>query len=210
MGKGKHPGELGEVYAAGSSTKIAEIYDRWSSTYDDYMKQVGYRHPAICVSLFSRYVPVDARPSLDAGAGTGLIGELLHLIGYSNIDGLDISEGMLEVARRKDIYSKLHIADMTRPLALPKAYYRGIISCGVFTTGHVDVEGLLPLIDVCMPGGHIITTVKSSLWNGGFSSKIRELSTAGKLRLVEQTDPYVSMPGEPGTVPGVAIVLERA
>ena len=191
-----------------SSAKIAEIYDRWSSTYDDYMEQVGYRHPAICVSLFSRYVPVGEGPLLDAGAGTGLIGEL-RLIGYRHIDGIDISEGMLAVARAKDIYSKLHIADMTRPLALPKAHYRGIISCGVFTTGHVGVEGLLPLIDVCMPGGHIVTTVKASIWNDGFSSAVQELSAAGKVRLVEQTDPYVSMPGEPGTIPGVAVVLER-
>ena len=209
MRRGKHPGELGEVYAADSSTEIAEIYDRWSSTYDDYMEQVGYRHPAVCVSLFSRYVPVDEQPSLDAGAGTGLIGELLRLIGYAHLDGIDISEGMLEVARAKDVYSGLHIADMTRPLALPRAHYRGIISCGVFTTGHVGVEGLLPLIDVCMPGGHIVTTVKVSVWNNGFSSTVQELSAAGRLRLVEQTDPYVSMPGEPGTLPGVAVVLER-
>ena len=209
MNKATHPGELGEVYAAETSTKIAEIYDRWSSTYDDYMKQVGYRHPAICVSLFSRYVPVDERPALDAGAGTGLIGELLRVIGYRHIDGIDISEGMLEVARAKEVYSNLHIADMTRPLALPKAHYSGVISCGVFTTGHVGVEGLLPLIDVCMPGGHIVTTVKASVWDGGFSTAVQELATAGRLRLVEQTDRYVSMPGEPGTVPGVAVVLER-
>lgn len=52
MNKVKHQGELGEVYAAGTSTKIAEIYDGWSSTYDEYMKQAGYRHPAICASFF--------------------------------------------------------------------------------------------------------------------------------------------------------------
>ncbi|MEE3024709.1 MAG: methyltransferase domain-containing protein [Pseudomonadota bacterium] len=209
MSSGQHPGELGEVYAAGSSTKIAEIYDRWSSTYDNHMEQVGYRHPAICVSLFSRYVPVDGQPLLDAGVGTGLIGELMRLIGYSNIDGIDISQGMLERARAKDIYAGLHVADMTRPLALPDSHYRGIISCGVFTNGHVGVEGLVPLIDVCMPGGHIVTTVKSSIWDGGFAFAVHELSAAGRLRLVEQTDPYVSMPGEPGTIPGLAVVLER-
>ena len=210
MSRGQRPGELSEVYAARSSAKIAEIYDRWSSTYDEYMEKVGYRHPAICVSLFSRYVPTGEGPLLDAGAGTGLIGELMQLIGYGHIDGMDISEGMLAVARGKDIYSELHIADMTRQLDLPRSHYRGIISCGVFTTGHVGVEGLLPLIDVCMPGGHIVSTVKASIWNDGFASSVQELSDSGKVRLIEQTDPYVSMPGDQGTIPGVAIVLERA
>jgi hypothetical protein len=29
------------------------------------------------------------------------------------------------------------------------------------------------------------------------------------VHIVEQTDPYISMPGEPGTVPSLAVVLRR-
>ena len=57
MAHGKHSGELGEVYSATTSDQIAKIYDRWSDTYDEYMEQSGYRHPAICVALLARHVP---------------------------------------------------------------------------------------------------------------------------------------------------------
>ena len=44
---------------------------------------------------------------LDAGAGTGLVGECLHQMGYRNLTAMDLSTGMLEVARRKNIYQAL-------------------------------------------------------------------------------------------------------
>ena len=210
MAVGKHNGELGEVYAASTPQKIAEIYDRWSDTYDDYMETVGYRHPAICASLFARRVPASDDPMLDAGVGTGLIGEMMRLIGYDRIDGIDISAGMLEKARAKDIYAGLHLADMTKELDLPHDHYRGIICCGVFTTGHVGSEGVLPLLAVCRPGGHIVTTVKTGgQWEDDIRPALDRLQTEGVLRVIEITPAYSSMPGETGTIPSVALVIQK-
>ena len=210
MGRGEHEGELGRVYAASSPQDIAEIYDRWSATYDDYMETVGYRHPAICVALLARHVPAGDAPMLDAGVGTGLIGEMMQLIGYDRIDGIDISSGMLDRARAKAVYADLHLADMTKPLDLPPDRYRGIISCGVFTTGHVGSEGLLPLIAVCRPGGHIVTTVKTGgLWEDDVRPALEKLEMQGAVRILETTPPYSSMPGETGTIPSLAMVIQR-
>ena len=210
MVRGNHTGELGAVYAASSPQDVAEIYDRWSPTYDDYMETVGYRHPAICVSLLARHVPAGGDPLLDAGVGTGLIGEMMRLIGYSQIDGIDISAGMLERARAKHIYAGLHLADMTKSLELPKDHYCGIISCGVFTTGHVGGEGLLPLITVCRPGGHIVTTVKTGgLWEDDIRPALNRLQAEGAVHIVEATPPYSLMPGEAGTIPSIAMVIQK-
>ncbi|MEC8210058.1 MAG: methyltransferase domain-containing protein [Pseudomonadota bacterium] len=208
MAHGKHSGELGEVYAATTSAEIAEIYNRWSVTYDEYMKQVGYRHPVICAALLARYVPVDISPILDAGSGTGLIGEALHILGYAQIDGLDISAGMLDQARAKGIYGALHLADLNQPLDLAENSYGAIVSCGVFTTGHVGGEGLQNLIALCRQGGHLITTVKLTIWEDEVKSVVGACEAAGMVHLVEQTAPYVSMVGEAGTIPSIAIVLE--
>ena len=209
MTQGKHSGSLGDVYAASTATEIAEIYDRWSDTYDEYMEQPGYRHPAICVALLARHVPAGALPVVDAGVGTGLIGGLMNIIGYQHIDGLDISTGMLDRAREKGVYRELHVADLTQPLDLPDGSYRAIISSGVFTTGHVGSEGLHNLICLCQTGGHIVMTVKAPVWNDDVKHAVAKLESDGKVRLLEQTDPYVSIVGEAGMVPGLAIVLER-
>ena len=209
MAQGKHSGPLGDVYAASNAAEIAEIYDRWSISYDDYMERSGYRHPAVCVGLLARHVPAGALPVMDAGAGTGLIGELMNIIGYRHIDGIDISAGMLDRAREKGVYRDLHVADLTQPLDLPKASYRAIISSGVFTTGHVGGEGLHNLVGLCRPGGHIVMTVKAPIWNDDVRHVVDRLEKDGKARLLEQTEPYISIVGEAEMVPGLAIVLER-
>ena len=43
---------------------------------------------------------------LDAGAGTGIIGEMLVQQGYRNIDALDISEEMLNLAKQRNVYKR--------------------------------------------------------------------------------------------------------
>lgn len=209
MTKGNHSGPLGDVYAASTTTDIAEIYDRWSTSYDDYMEQSGYRHPAVCVGLLARHVPAGALPVMDAGAGTGLIGGLMNIIGYQHIDGIDISAGMLDRAREKGVYRDLRVADLTKPLDVPESSYRAIISSGVFTTGHVGSEGLYNLLGLCQAGGHIVMTVKAPVWNDDVKHTVDRLETEGKVRLLEQTDPYVSIVGEADMIPGLAIVLER-
>src|SRR5215203_3923318 len=41
---------------------------------------------------------------LDAGAGTGMFGSILRVLGYEDLVGIDISERMLEKAGEKDAY----------------------------------------------------------------------------------------------------------
>ena len=74
----------------------------------------------------------------------------------------------------------------------------------------MGVEGLDELIRICRPGGVIVLTVKNTLWEGGFSARIAELDRQGLVARAEETEPYVSMPGETGTVPSRGLVLRRA
>ena len=50
---------------------------------------------------------------LDAGAGTGIIGEMLIQLGYKNIDALDISKEMLDLAAKKNVYKRLICAPLS-------------------------------------------------------------------------------------------------
>lgn len=202
-----HEGSLGAAYGAKSPQEIASLYDDWAETYDAEMAKAGYRHPSICLALFARHMPKGAGPVLDAGAGTGLVGEWLGIIGYGDVEALDISTGMLAVAAAKNIYTQLHEGALGQPLPFEDGQFAGIISAGVFTTGHVGPEGLDELIRICKPGGAIVLTVKTTLWQQGFGDKITELENTGLISVAEQTGHYVSMPGEQATVPSLAIVL---
>ena len=209
MGTGDHAGALGQVYSATAPAEVAALYDRWADTYDAEMAAAGYRHPAICLALLARHLPRGARPILDAGAGTGLVGEWLGIIGYPEVEALDISPGMLARAAAKGIYSKLHNLALGETLPFPDEHFAGIVSAGVFTTGHVGAEGLDELVRVCRPSGAIVLTVKNTLWENGFAARIEALVSAGLVVRAEETEPYVSMPGEAGTVPSRAVILSK-
>jgi SAM-dependent methyltransferase len=205
----KNEDPLAAAYAAKRPEDVAALYDSWSDTYDADMSAVGYRHPTICLALLARHLPRGAAPLLDAGAGTGLIGEWLGIMGYPHVEALDISEGMLAKAAGKGAYKAFHRLALGGPLPFADGHFAGIISAGVFTSGHVGVEGLNELIRICRPGGVIVLTVKNTLWDGGFSARIAELEGQGLIARAEETAPYVSMPGEAGTVPSRGLVLRK-
>ena len=110
----KHDGHLGSVYAATDPGEVAAAHDKWAHAFDAGMAQAGYRHPSVCLALLARHLPRGAGPLLDAGGGTGMIGDWLGIVGYSHVEGLDISEGMLAVAARKGNYRALHRAALGR------------------------------------------------------------------------------------------------
>lgn len=209
MAEGHHDGALGQVYSAKKPEEVAALYDRWADTYDAEMAANGYRHPSIALALLARHLPRGAAPVLDAGCGTGLVGEWLGIVGYPEVEGLDLSTGMLERARAKGAYARLHNLALGQPLPFADGHFAGIVSAGVFTTGHVGAEGLDELIRICRPGGAIVLTVKNTLWDDGFAARIAELEAEGVVSRAEETEPYVSMPGEVGTVPSRALVLRR-
>ncbi|RGP35757.1 class I SAM-dependent DNA methyltransferase [Pseudotabrizicola alkalilacus] len=206
MSTGHHDGHLGKVYEAQAPEQVAAAYDAWAASYDAEMAAAGYRHPSIGCALLARQAPRGAGPVLDAGCGTGLLGDWLGILGFAPVEGLDLSTGMLAVARAKGSYARLHQLALGQPLPFADGAFAAVISTGVFTTGHVGAEALPELIRITRSGGPLVLTVKTTLWEDGFATALH--SMAG-VRVVETTAPYVSMPGEAGTIPSLAVVIRR-
>jgi predicted TPR repeat methyltransferase len=207
MSRNKHDGFLGAVYEAKGHADLAALYDTWSDTYDGEMARIGYRHPTITLSLVARHVPKGAAPVLDAGCGTGLLGEWLGIAGYPHVEGLDLSPGMLAAARKKACYKALHQLALGEKLPFATGNFAAVALTGVFTVGHVGAEGLDELIRCCTVDGKIIFTVKDALWATGFSARVSELIREKWVDLVEETPSYVSMPGDAATTPSHGVVL---
>lgn len=205
--EGGHDGHLGAVYAARSPEEVAAGYDAWSPTYEDEMRRHGYRHPSVALALLARHLAPGSRPLLDAGAGTGLIGEWLPILGYPETEALDLSEGMLAVAAAKGVYTRLHRAALGGPLPFADGHFAGAVSTGVFTTGHVGAEALPELFRVLRPGAVLVMTVKLPVWEEQIAPALDRAAAAGAAAVLERTAPYVSMPGEAGTVASLALAV---
>lgn len=198
-----HDGHLGAVYDAKAPEEVAAAYDAWAEGYDAEMARAGYRHPSIGLALLARHLPRGAAPILDAGVGTGLAGEWFGILGWPEVWGVDISEGMLAVAARKGAYARLSRAVLGERLAFADGEFAAVISTGVFTTGHVGAEALPELLRITRAGGVIVLTVKATLWDGGFAAALAALP----VDMLEVTEPYVSMPGDAATTPSRAVAL---
>ena len=91
---------------------------------------------------------------IDAGAGTGLVGLELFKLGYANIDALDISQEMLNEAKKKNIYKKLICAPLTkqRISEIETGEYHAMISTGTLAIAHVQPEAVEEMIRMVKPG----------------------------------------------------------
>ncbi len=193
------PGREDRVrWALSSSTneELAERYDVWADEYDADLQSYGYRSPAIVAGIVGRYVPYDSSPILDAGAGTGIMGEVLNTLGYKGITALDLSKGMLEVAARKGVYADLRQMALGGELDFPADHFAVVVCIGTFAAGHAPPNSFDELVRITRPGGHIIFTVRSDMYEqGGFKENQQRLQQTSAWQLVEVVGPYVSVPG---------------
>ena len=137
--------------------------------------------------------------SLDVGCGTGLVGEYLNILGYTDLDGLDLSEGMLKAARSKGLYRNLYQMKIGDPLDLPTDGYGVVITTGTFTVGHVGPEGYAELFRIVRPGGLIIHSNRMDKEpETGFLAHHEKTEADGRWTRIDEIPPFACMPlGEP-------------
>lgn len=175
---------LSRVYQAGGDrARLDELYDEWARDYDQQIWASGNPYIAIAAGFVGRYIEdLDAR-ILDAGCGTGNMAQILHQIGYCNLDGLDPSQGMLAIAKHKQIYRRLYLLSLGASVDLPAASYDAVVAAGVLTHGHAPPESLDGILGLIREGGVVIFSLSSVAFEEyGFKQKIEALDAAGNWR----------------------------
>lgn len=176
------------VFASQNPEELASRYDEWAASYEDDMGDHG--GPTETVAVLARYVSPQAR-ILDAGCGTGLVGQILAGRGFTRLDGLDLSAGMLREAAKKGCYTKLHRQALGEPLDLPSAEYDAVLAVGVFARAHAPSRSLLELIRITRPGGYVLFTLRPEFMMGtDFRDTLERLTASGAWRLIETTEPF--------------------
>jgi SAM-dependent methyltransferase len=184
------------IYQADGVHDLEDRYNLWAQNYDEDVASYGYKIPGVVAGYLGRYIRPEDGMILDAGAGTGIMGEIMSLISYKNLVAMDLSSGMLEIARQKGVYSEVHRMVMGEHLDFPDDKFAGTMAVGVISVGHAPPESFDELIRCTRPGGYIIFSVRADAQ--GFREKQDELARQKKWQLTEATAPFVSLPlGEP-------------
>ncbi|MEM9215153.1 MAG: class I SAM-dependent methyltransferase [Cyanobacteria bacterium P01_F01_bin.150] len=179
------------VYSAKTLDELKDRYDSWANEYETDLKDP---YKQFCLDMgryFTKFVPNLNSLILDIGCGTGMVGEGLVAHGYSNLVGVDISENMLAVAKKKNIYKNLRSGDIREIDSLYETeYFDAAICVGVFTYGHVKPVYLGNVLNILKLNSFLGLTVIKELFdsNNEFKTIIDKLP----VNLIEKKEVIIS------------------
>ena len=174
----KNVDEKLDIYKITKSEELLKYYQNWTkkNKYNQDMVDLKYVAPKETVSVLKKHVLNNKYKILDAGCGTGLVGIELKKNGFSNIDGVDFSQNMLDLIP-KGIYKKIKKIDLNKSLKFKTNTYDVVMCVGTFTYGHVKPKALNELIRITKNKGIICFTINEGIYEKyGFDNKIKELS----------------------------------
>ena len=162
------------------------VYKEWAAAYDyDNDNLLGTVSQPLSVQIFQEYIKDKSLRIIDVGCGTGLVGVELEKGGFSNFDGIDISQEMIDIAKQRG-YAQLFIGSLNVSLPCENNEYDSALCVGVFTHGHVGSDRLDELVRIVKPGGIICFTVNEGVYDSyGFDSKIKNLESTNIWKILE-------------------------
>jgi malonyl-CoA O-methyltransferase len=134
---------------------VREGYDLWSETYDQTLNPVVAMDARHTLRLLA---PKRGEQILDAGCGTGRNLQAICKAGGQPI-GIDLSIGMLKVARRNLPDAPLAVADLQKPYPFPAAQFDAVL-CALIGE-HLDdlPKTFREMNQVLKPNGRLIFSV---------------------------------------------------
>jgi pyridoxal phosphate phosphatase PHOSPHO2 len=198
---------------------ISQFWNHRAKKYDkEVVEDWRYTAPIVCSHLFLHFFQDFLKSGknlrvLDAGCGTGLVGEALHKLlvqelypcsSSLNLEALDISSTMLDVCKDRQVHSAYHCRALGANQMSDLESYDGILCVGTFQIGGPSPrETLSDFLRKTNPGGLICFTIQLDFLQSEenillFDQLIKDLQ-AGRVEgkscvLLHQSVPYQYLP----------------
>ena len=166
------------IYKLKTTEEVMKYYDEWGTNnkYDQDMIDWDYTGPKETVETFKKYANNKEIKIYDAGCGTGLVGVELKKYGYTNFDGVDLSQKLLDLVPN-GLYKNLSKTDLNKPLNINDNEYDAALCVGTFTFGHVKPPALDEFIRITKNKGLICFTINEGIYEEyEFDKKIKYLA----------------------------------
>ena len=182
----------------GDSSGVRAYYDEWTKSYEQDVLSWGYEAPAVAVEFLSSRVKPEAQ-ILDAGCGTGLVGQALKAKGYHDVVGVDLSSDSLDLAAKTQSYRALAEADFTElPVNLLDDSFGALLSVGVLSYLPNLEDVLREFCRVVEPSGLIVVTERTDLFAERNTAEVfQALEDDESWKIITVTDPQPYIPGHP-------------
>ncbi|MDG1531654.1 MAG: methyltransferase domain-containing protein [Paracoccaceae bacterium] len=138
---------LNQIWKAKTVDETHALFEEWANDYESDMADVGYVTPDRIARISATLVDDLTAPVLDYGCGTGLSCQSMLKMGFTTLDGTDISQKMLNYANSKSIYRRVIHTEPASMGAINGREYGLIIAAGVISRGAAGPETLDFLIE---------------------------------------------------------------
>ena len=163
---------------------VRTLFDQYAPRFDRALADLSYAAPALLREAITQHA-TRFGTMLDLGCGTGLAGAAFR----PHVDwlvGVDLSANMVDEARRKGLYDRLHVADIQSFLAAQRAAHAAfhlVIAADVFAYVG-DLPGACAAVAaVLAPSGLFGFTVETHDGEGAIvGAKMRYAHSAGFVR----------------------------
>ena len=178
---------LNDVYDGGTNDS-RELYASWASTYDNEVQKNGYVTPERVAKALKDIVTNQSEVILDYGCGTGLSGSALQAVGFTNIDGLDVSQEMVTLAEKKSIYKKLTVFDPSTKIPVHADQYKIITAIGVIGAGAAPLEVFDNLFSLLPPSGLFAFSFNDhTLSDPNYEGKVNQCLSSGQAIILHKS-----------------------
>ena len=188
----------GENYTTESDV-VENKYDKFADTgnYDETFTEWNYVGPETAAAILKNYVSTGAK-IMDASCGSGLTGTALKNLGFSNIEGMDISGSQLQLAEKTGAYQKLHKVDMQiTPLPFEEGQFDAVNFIGALTYFETN-DILKDLCRIVKTGGMVAFSQRDDIMRDkNYEEKLVELETLGLWKRTFGTEPMPYLPNHP-------------
>jgi predicted TPR repeat methyltransferase len=152
-----------EVPRRASDRFVASTFDRFAASFEEKLASLSYRAPALVAAMLQELSPEPRKDmdTLDAGCGTGLCGALIAPYAR-RLAGIDLSAGMLERAREKNVYDELVEGELTAHLRAARDAFDLIVSADALVYFGALEDVVAAAASALRPGGSFIFTLEDA------------------------------------------------
>ncbi len=140
---------------------ISQTFDGFAANFDESLARLEYKAPQLVGDELKRLTAdLDHKLGiLDIGCGTGLCGPIVKPLA-SRLVGVDLSAGMLQKAKNREVYDTLHLGELTEFMQKSDATYDAIVCVDTFVYfGKLD-DAFVAAESILDAGGYLIFTVE--------------------------------------------------
>ena len=147
-----------------SDAYVQKTFDSFAESFDAVLSDLDYHAPALVGEKLAQLLgsPQASLDILDAGCGTGLCAKYLKPYAQ-NLDGVDLSSGMLSKAAQRASYDNLEQAELCAFLAKrPDAFHCIVCADTLCYFGALD-EFMKTATDAMRAGAYLVFTVEQTI-----------------------------------------------